>query len=228
MPKNKKNSQRTSSETRSAIIALKKNNPTWTRAKVARILKISWQVVNTWWDRESVVDKPSNQVLLTPRTKRLLKFTVKKGTSIREAAKNFKISSSKVYKEIRRSKNNPTGLFPYKVKKIPCVNKIQKKQRKNYLQKFPTNKKEFEKVYRKRIIYDEKPFQLFKPPNHQNNRLWSENAEGVKNARVYKVPKGPSKIHIFAAISYYGKSEIRFYVEEQKILKGKNKGFFFQ
>ena len=76
-------------------------------------------------------------------------------------------------------------------------------------------------------LYDEKPFQLFKPPNHQNNRYWSENAAGVKNARVFKVPKFPTTIHTFTAISYYGKSEIRFYVEEQKILKGKNKGFFF-
>ena len=124
MPKQKDKKKRISQNIRQAIITLRKQNPTWKRSKIAATLNIDW---DSWWKRKSVADKPRNQILLTPRCKRHLKATVKKTPSIKEAVKLFRLSKSKVYSEIRRSKSNTTGLYPYKLKKNTVCKKISTK-----------------------------------------------------------------------------------------------------
>ena len=64
---------------------------------------------------------------------------------------------------------------------------------------------------------DEKPFELGHPPNKQNNPNWARSIEEVDK---YPMDKHPSKLMVMAAISYWTKSDLFFYVIEGEYVKG--------
>src|SRR5438045_1392783 len=59
---------------------------------------------------------------------------------------------------------------------------------------------------------DEKPLELFKIPNAQNTRYYRKKSE--KNTiPVYAQTKHPTILHTFACVNWWGKSDIRFYID---------------
>lgn len=220
--------KRVDKSTRHAIIALKKKNPSWNRNKVSKKLKISWDTANRWWGEDSIKEKGRRTKQLTEGQKSFIIKNLKSGESLRSCAKkfgqkfNFSISYQKVYSIARKSKQNTGGLYPYKLQLKCSLSEKQVQQRRNYMFKFPHVQDSFKRFIQKRIIYDEKPFQLGKPPNKQNNRYWNENND-IQN-RIYSSKKSPTTIEVFAAISYFGKSNIRFYIEENTYKRGVNRG----
>ena len=70
---------------------------------------------------------------------------------------------------------------------------------------------------KRKIIYDEKPFELGAPPNIQNHRKWAVSRD---QADTYPMDKHPSKLMVMEAIGWDVKSDLFFYVEEGYYVKG--------
>ena len=62
------------------------------------------------------------------------------------------------------------------------------------------------------VWYDEKPLELEKILNRQKVRFWSNNGNDVR--RNFIKHKKTTKIHCFVAVSWWGKSDIRWYVNK--------------
>jgi hypothetical protein len=65
---------------------------------------------------------------------------------------------------------------------------------------------------KKKLVYDEKKFELGIAPNRQNTRYWRE--KGHADDVYYIADAHAASAHVFAAVSYYSKSQLRWYVEE--------------
>ena len=129
----------------------------------------------------------------------------------------YSCSHETVRKLVRRSASNPNGIYPYKTQKKMRITGKQKQKRLNYLNALPSNRHALMLRLKRRIIYDEKPFELGKQPNRQNCRQWRESAGDVDE---FPNDKYPTKIHVMAAVSYYGKSKLHWYLKKSKFVKG--------
>src|SRR4051794_6467293 len=116
--------------------------------------------MSRWVNVTTYTDKPRNTLLMSDRLKRKLKISLKKGTSIRKIAKNLSISPDTVWKSVRKSKLNQQGIFPYKVKRKIRLSVSQKKKRVEYIENLGySNRTRFLNKLKKKLIYDEKPFE---------------------------------------------------------------------
>jgi transposase len=191
----------------------------WSKKKIYRELKVDMKTVARWTKRNTYTDNARNSLLISDRLKRKLKISVKKGSSIRKTAKNFLISPSTVWKYIRKSKRNPKGIFPYKAKRKLRLSISQKQKRLEYIKKLGySNQTRLLNNLKKKIIYDEKPFELEGCPNRQNTRFWNEHADIPE--RYYVKEKHPTTVHCFAAVSFFGKSQLRWYLKDRVGRKG--------
>ena len=73
---------------------------------------------------------------------------------------------------------------------------------------------------KRKIYYDQKPFILGKPPNKQNNRSWGKSKEAVANRRTFPMDQNPATIHCLAAISWFGKAKLYWYMIKTKYKQG--------
>src|SRR5689334_16931797 len=83
----------------------------WPKKKISRELKIDRKVVARWFNDTTYIDKPRNYLLTSDRLKRKLRLSLEKRSSMAKTAKNFSISVNHVWKSVRKSKNNPQGVF---------------------------------------------------------------------------------------------------------------------
>ena len=121
---------------------------------------------------------------------------------------------------LESQKRNPQGIFPYKAKRRIRLTVSQKKKRLDCIKKLGySNKTRLLNKLKKKIIYDEKHFELESFPNRQNTRFWNQNADIP--GRYYIQEKHPNKIHCFATVSFFGKSKLRWYVNERIGRRGK-------
>ena len=72
---------------------------------------------------------------------------------------------------------------------------------------------------KRKIIYDEKPFELGASPNRQSHRKWAVSRE---QADTCPMDEHPSKLMVMAAVGWDLKSDLYFYVEEGEYVKGIN------
>ena len=123
-----------------------------------------------------------------------------------------------IWQKVRRCASNPNGLYPYKAIKVLRLTIGQKAKRVAYIETMPyANPRSLLRRLQRKLIYDEKPFELGHPPNIQNNRSWSVSYE---QSEKYPMDKHPSKLMILAGISYWNRSKLFFYIEESEYVRG--------
>ena len=66
--------------------------------------------------------------------------------------------------------------------------------------------------YKTITFIDEKPFQIGDVPNQQNVRVYRHQSE-KKYCTSIETEKFSTKVHTFCCINWYGKSDVRIYVE---------------
>jgi transposase-like protein len=182
--------------------------------KIANETQLDRKVVRRWIERPNSRDKARNCLNLSDRRQQMLKRSLKINNSIRKTAIENSISYSSVRKYCRRTASNKTGLFPYKpIKKLRMVSKHVEKRT-----KFVNRRRLTYAKLKKTIFADEKPFMLGTIPNKQNCRFWNEHGQVYE--REFIVDKNPTTIHCFAAISWYKKSKLRWYLREKSIVRG--------
>src|SRR5437016_3041541 len=99
----------------------------WSKKRISSELKVHKNTVAKWIKTYTYTDKPRNHLSISERLKRRFVATVKKGSSIRRTARKFSVSPTTIWKSIRKSKRNPKGIFPYKVKRKLRLSKSQKR-----------------------------------------------------------------------------------------------------
>ena len=207
---------RTPIRDRYAIIALKHRG--WGIAKIAKELKMYYHTVELWYNRGTVEDKPRTAKYVSEREIRAMGRDLKKTESLRITGKGYGHSHEFVRKKVRRSAANPHGLYPYKPIKMLRLTIGQKRKRKEYIMTMPyTNHNRLLSRLKRKIIYDEKPFELGAPPNPQNHRKWAVSRD---QADTYPMDKHPSKLMVMAAVGWAVKSDLYFYVVEGQYVKG--------
>ncbi len=208
---------RINSEVRNTIHYLF-NEKKWTVRKISRFVNVSRKSVRRWAHRNSTTDLPRNVKKVTKRTKKKILCDVKKGCGISQIAESHQMSKSKIYKILRRSNENKEGLFPYKSLPICKLDTRQQQLRLQFLKKMPQTPYRLLEFLKRRIIYDEKIFQLQSSPNKQNQRFWGKN-KNIEERFIVK-HKHPSKIMVMCGVSYYGKSDLYWFAVEHKNRKG--------
>jgi hypothetical protein len=201
---------------RQAIKAL--YNRGWGIYKIAQSLKLGYKTVKLWANRTTMTDKPRNMKPISLRTLHKMKKDLIATKSLRKTAKRHGYSHEFIRKKLRRSAANPHGLYPYKSQQVLRLSKSQKEKRINYIKTMPyDNATELLSRLKRKVIYDEKPFELGHPPNKQTNRQWSYNTDDLD---TYPMDKNPNKIHVMASITYFNKSKLFWYLEEDTYKKG--------
>ena len=201
---------------RYTILCLKDRN--WDIASIAKLLELPYNSVKTWYNRDTVNDKARNMKYVSDRDLRKMKRDLKETRSLRKTGKLHGHSHVFISQKCRRSAANPNGLYPYRCIKTLRLTVGQKAKRVAYIQTMPyQNKRSLLRRLQRKLIYDEKPFELGHPPNKQTNPNWAENIEQVDQ---YPMDKHPSKLMIMAAITYWTKSDLYIYVIESKYVKG--------
>jgi transposase len=153
---------------------------------------------------------------LTSRTSRRALKLLKSGNSLRKVGRALKVSHetirtlTKVKEKNRKKGEQKYVLYPYKALTEPDLNPAQEGKRLTYCLAMRARGKFW---YKHSTFCDEKTWVLGKPPNRQNNRIW-RNPNQKNLIQTIKIEKYSAKIHSFAAINYYGKSELRFYIDE--------------
>jgi transposase len=173
--------------------------------------------VKRWARRDSPDDRPraGTPVKLTAPLVRTVGAMMKgkKNRSTRRVAKliqerkNVVISKSSVHRAAKKA-----GLTSYKRQKKPLLTDDQKARRLQFARKFRHQR------WRCVLFSDEKTFELFGHP--KNDFVWHTSAAAVPSSPKVK---HPPKLHVWAGMSYYGKTELvifdgimtsDFYVDE--------------
>ena len=142
---------------------------------------------------------------ITPRLFRQIYREIQQpNNSLRKLGCKHSIHHTTIWKLITTS-DQP--LFAYKVKNKPLLSKLQKYKRIQYCSKYQ------DADVTKWTFVDEKPFQLCHPPNRQNKRSW-RSKNNKHDIEKYPLIKNAKTIHMFAAINFKGKSDIRWYFDE--------------
>ena len=186
--------------------------------EISKITKIPYGTVKKWYNRNDIIDMPRNEKKVSDQKKRQMVRDLKKTKSLRKTALLHNLSHEKVRTTVRRSKNNPLGLYPYKCKTVLRLSTAQLVQRVAYITSMPykTGWRLLQRLKRKGI-YDEKKFVLGQPPNKQLNPNWATNADEVE---TYPMDKHPSHLMFMACVTYYNKSKLYCYVKEGKYVRG--------
>jgi transposase len=193
----------------------------WSMRDIANHMQCNIKAVQRWSQRnfQNMNDKTRRcKSKFTLKFKKNILASMKRNNSLRKTANQYNISHSSVYKMVRRNAKNPAGLFPYKPKKSLRLTNVHRQKRLKWCSKFkPTNS-----TLKKLICCDEKPFELQSVPNVQNTRFWSNNSNVIEDQRLFLQDKHPTVVHMFAAINWYGKSAIKWFLEEKENKKGLN------
>lgn len=186
----------------------------WTKSAISLELHVNRKTVDRWCVRNSCQDLPRrrSKVPVTPRLIRLWERKLCQGNTMRQLSRESGVNYSTLRKSVRRTRINKNGLYPYKPQPCLDLNAQQTAKRAAYVRTFSlSNGTRLLQQLMRLIFYDETWFELDAPPNKQNKRCWARNRNTSR--RRYKKRKQSVKVHSFMAISWFGKSEIRWYVE---------------
>jgi transposase len=178
-------------------------------AEIIRRTGFTRDFVRRWMSADDASDKPrgGRPRKLTPPVVRTIRAHMKgkKGRSSRKVARiiearhNLQLSYRSVQKAARMA-----GLSPYHRRKKPLLTERMRERRLEFVQLYRgTN-------WRQVLFSDEKTFVLWGRPNRKNDVIWEESPENVE---PLVAPKHPSKVHVWGAMSYYGKTDL-FVFEE--------------
>lgn len=143
------------------------------RAWIAKELNLPWKTVDFWVKADGVEDKPRRAKPISDRETRLVKRNMAKGATLREEGRRINRSASFVHKKVRKSVENKDGLFPYKSVYEIELSRRDKERRVAFANSFPYDDDELMMNELKlKYWYDEKKWELGKPPNKQNVRYW--------------------------------------------------------
>jgi transposase len=144
---------------------------------------------------------------LTPAVVRIVRAHMKgrKGRSSRKVARimearhQVRLSASSVQRAAKLA-----GLRPYRRPKKPLLTDAMRERRLDFAERYR------ETDWRHVLFSDETTLVLFGEPNRRNNVIWEESAENVSPTQA---PKHPSKVHVWGAVSYYGKTDLFIFEE---------------
>ena len=136
----------------------------------------------------------------------------KRGKSTRLIARNLVNSGySASYLTVYRNLKDTINVYPYKRPRIPRLTEKMKKNRLN----FALKRKNWTIADWEKIMWsDESPFQLFAPPNRQNDRVWSRSSIDVQ---PYKSVKFPAKIQVWGMMSHQALSKLHIIPQKQNV-----------
>ena len=135
------------------------------------------------------------------------------------SAKNHPASKSAVHRYLRQC----LRLKPLKPRVEPKLTAAQRRKRLDFAKsRINWSIQDWRRV----LFSDESPFELFHPPNRQNDRVWAQNSSEVP---VIETVKQPGKVLVWGMMSFRGLSDLHivprsqtvtadFYVEE--VMKG--------
>ena len=186
--------------------------------EISKIVNKPYNTVKRWYDRKGAYDKARNFKSVTDRQVRQMRRDLNTNKSLRRTGLQHNCSHEFVRQKVRRSAANPHGLYPYKPTKILRLTALQKRKRVDYIKTMPYEQpNKLLNRMKSKVIFDQKPWELGKPPNVQTNRCWVESYDQVQE---YPKDKHPTKIHTMAAISYYDRSKLDWYIEEGEHVRG--------
>ena len=123
-------------------------------------------------------------------------------------SKGHKVSHETVRKHMRQS----LKVLPFKPQLHPLLTAVQKA---NWV-KFCRERKSWDIEEWRRVLFsDESPFELFHPPNHQNDQIWARDKEEVPPAFTVK---HPLKIQVWGLMSFIALSERQVLPEKQMVM----------
>ena len=165
---------------------------------VCRQLNISRSQLYLWLKREKLGQGLASQPgrgrksTLHPVVKRIIKMaTGKRHQSTRKLSRRltnagYKASHATVHSYLREN----LGMRPLKLKKSP---KLTEKQRADRL-KFARERTNWSVEDWQRVLWsDESPYELYRPPNRQNDRVWVASSSDVQTVPTVK---HSAKVHV--------------------------------
>ena len=185
-----------------------------TQSEVARGIGVSIQTVKRWWKKHQT----GQELTKTPgrgRKSKLLKaakITISKSLTksaqstcklaARLTSKGHKVSHETVRKHMRQSlkvlpfKPQLQSQFKLQLSAVQPANRV----------KFCRERKSWGIDEWRRVLFsDESPFELFQPPNCQNDRIWARDKEEVPPTFTFK---HPLKIQVWGLMSFRALSEL--------------------
>jgi transposase len=182
-------------------------------AQIVRETGFTRDVVRRWMlaadSGRDASDKPRSGAppKLTPPVVRMVRAHMKgkRGRSSRKVAKiiearhRIQLSSTSVWRAARQA-----GLKPYTRPPKPLLTAANRQRRLDFVRLYRGTD------WRKVLFSDEKTFELFGHPNRRNDRIWEESSENVPPSLTVK---HPAKVHVWGAMSYYGKPELYLFEE---------------
>ena len=106
---------------------------------------------------------------------------------------------------------NVMKIRPYKIRKVP---KLTEKQRQHRLQFAMARRHWTIDDWRNVLWTDESPYEIFHPPNPQNDRVWTDDAANVPTTATVKYPL---KVMVWGMMSYRALSELHVVPQKQSV-----------
>lgn len=178
--------------------------------KVADSVGISVRTLKRWWKqyRSTGNLQKGKSTGRPPVLKRIQKIVIsksvgKKRQSVRKMAAKFEKMGMKGSKStIHDYFKKKLGLKAYRIQKVPKLTKKHILARKLFCARVQNwSNDDWKQV----IFSDESPFQLFPPPNKQNDRIWTNDRSSVDTAEI---PKFGPTVMVWGAMSFSGLSEL--------------------
>jgi transposase len=179
-------------------------------AEIIRITKFSRKFVARWVAAaQDPTDKPRpgspSKLSQSDRVTIRAMLKGKKGRSTRKVAALFSERKHKPISHVLvHSIARDSGLKPYRKPSKPLLTADQRHRRLEFVELYKDTD------WRKVLFTDETSFVLFGRPNRKNDVIWEDQRENVP---VLPKVKHASKVHVWGAISYYGKLDLYLFTE---------------
>lgn len=185
----------------------------WTQKAVADKFGVTTRAVRKWLVKrrsgESLCNRPGRgRKQKLDRVSKIVigKSLQKRGYSTRKLARKLTANGRPVSKRytVHKYLRETIHVIPYKPQLQPRLTDQQKKNR----LLFCKERRHWKAADWKKVLFsDESPFELFHPPNRQNDRVW---AKDRSNLPIHETVKHPAKIQVWAVMSHRALSELHF------------------
>ena len=190
-----------------------------THGQVAEALGVSRRTICRWLSRDksgqTLESKPSRgRKSYISRVAKIViaKSVLKRGQSTRKLARRLTASGHPVSKSaVHRYLRVTMKLKPIKPRLQPKLTEPQKKRRLEFAM---ARRNWTVKDWRRVLFSDESPFELYHPPNRQNDRVWAHHSSEVPPTETVKQPL---KIMVWGMMSYRGLSDLHIIPRDQTV-----------
>ena len=190
-----------------------------TQSEVARGIGVSIRTVRRWWKKHQTGQELTNAPGRgrKPKLSKAAKITISKSLTksaqltcklaARLTSEGHKVSHETVRKHMRQS----LKVLPFKPQLQSQWTAVQKANR----VKFCRERKSWGIDEWRRVLFsDESLFELFQPPNRQNDQIWARDKEEVPPTFTVK---HPLKIQVWGLMSFIALSELHVLPEKQVV-----------